>query len=262
MFYWIYDYPTAYVGASFAVVFVGFTWLGLFLFRPLVRPWLHAQRSANDMVGFTLASFSVLYGILLGLLAVEAYQNYNSANDIVSKEAASLAALYADLDGYPEPLRDQLRSGLRNYAEEVLERSWPLQRRGLAPTGEGPPIRAFFRTMISFNPKEKREEIIHAEALRQFNVLIEQRRARLDNVDTGIPAILWGVVALGALFHVVLIWMLDMEAHVHVLLSGLLAAFIGVVIFAVAAMDNPFRGDVSGGPEAIRTVYLNVMKPN
>ena len=27
MFYWIYDYPSSWIGVLFAIVFVGFTWL-------------------------------------------------------------------------------------------------------------------------------------------------------------------------------------------------------------------------------------------
>ena len=57
------------------------------------------------------------------------------------------------------------------------------------------------------------------------------------------------MVVIGAVPNIVLIWMLDMEVHVHVLLSGVLSVFLGVVIFLIAAMDNPFRGDVSVGPD-------------
>ena len=114
---------------------------------------------------------------------------------------------------------------------------------------------------LTFNPTEKREEIIHAETLRQFNTFVEPRRARLASVTTGIPAVLWWVVALGALINIGLIWMLDMEVHVHVLLGGALSLFLGIVIFLIAAMDNPFRGEVSVGPDAFQLVYETLMKP-
>jgi hypothetical protein len=86
VFYWIYDYPTKYIGVLFAFVFVALTWSGIFIFRSIVRSWIHGERSANDMVGFTLSSFSVLYGLLLGLLAVASYQNFSGLSDIVDKE--------------------------------------------------------------------------------------------------------------------------------------------------------------------------------
>ena len=71
-------------------------------------------------------------------------------------------------------------------------------------------------------------------------------------MTTGLPAILWWVVAFGALLNIVLIWMQDMEIHVHLILGGVLASILGAVIFLIAALDNPFRGIVSVGPDRDR----------
>jgi hypothetical protein len=40
------------------------------------------------------------------------------------------------------------------------------------------------------------EKIIHAETLRQYNIKVEFGRARLSNVSTGLPAVLWWVAPL------------------------------------------------------------------
>jgi Protein of unknown function (DUF4239) len=261
MFYWIYDYPNSLIGALFAVVFVGVTWLGTLAFRPIVRSWIHGERNANDMVGFAFSSFSVLYGLLLGLLAVAAYQNFSSVSDVVTKEASSLASLYRDIQGYPEPIRGDLQAKLREYTRFVIEESWPEQRKGNIPAGGNERVTAFFDDFIAFKPNQKSEEIIHAEAFRQFNNFVELRRERLANVTTGIPAVLWWVVAIGALLNIALVWLLDMEIHVHLILGGILSLFLGIVIFLIAAMDNPFRGDVSVGPDAFQLVYDSLMKP-
>ncbi|WP_036259453.1 DUF4239 domain-containing protein [Methylocapsa aurea] len=261
MFYWIYDYPSAIVAAFFAFAFVAATWLGIYLLRPTIRSWIHTDQRANDMVGFALSSFSVLYGLLLGLLAVASYQNYTTVTDIVDKEAANVAALYRDVSGYPQPIRRQLEHHLREYARVTIEEAWPQQRRGVVPKAGSHQAAALFATLMTFQPTQKSEEILHAETLRQFNNFVEIRRARLVNVSSGIPAALWWVVALGSLLNIGLIWMLDMEIHLHVLLGGALACFLGAVIFIIAAMDNPFRGAVSVGPEAFQLVYESFLKP-
>ena len=261
MLYWIYDYPSALIGAVFAAAFVGVTWLGIFAFRPLVRSWIHGERNANDMVGFAFSSFSVLYGLLLGLLAVAAYQNFSSVSDLVTKEASSVRALYRDTQGYPQPIRGDLQAKLREYTRFVIEQGWPEQRKGNIATGGSERVTAFFDDFIAFTPQDKREEIVHAEAFREFNNFVELRRERLANVTTGIPAVLWWVVAIGALLTIALIWLLDMEIHVHLILGGILSLFLGIVIFLIAAMDNPFRGEVSVGPDAFQLVYESLMKP-
>ncbi len=260
MLYWIYDYPMIWVGAAFAAAAVAITVAGIIFLGPAMRSWLHADRPANEVIGYTLSSFSVLYGILLGLLAVESYQNYSTANDIVSKEASAISALYRDFGGYPPPTRQILQQALRDYALDVVEKSWPMQRKGLTPAHETTLVTELFNQVIGFAPANRAQEILHVEAFRQLNVFAETRRQRLNNITMGIPPILWWVVVIGAAVHIVLIWMLDIRRHVHLLLGGLLSFFIGVVIFAIAAMDNPFRGEVSDGPEAIELVIANLMR--
>ena len=49
--------------------------------------------------------------------------------------------------------------------------------------------------------------------------------------------------------NIVLIWIQDMEIHVHLILGAVLASILGAVIFLIAELDNPFRGQVSIGPE-------------
>ena len=109
MFYWIYDYPTLNIGGLFAVVFIAATWLSILFIRRFFHPWIHSEKRANDMVGFALSSFSVLYGLLVGLLAVAAYQNFSSVSDIVTKVASSVGALFRDLRSYPQPRKGRLR---------------------------------------------------------------------------------------------------------------------------------------------------------
>lgn len=260
MFYWIYDYPSQYIGALFAAVFVGITCLWILVFRPIVRSWVHGKRSANDIVGIALSGFSVLYGLLLGLLAVAAYQNFSNVSDLVSKEAATILALYRDTQGYPQPIRDRLQAKLLEYARFAIEEGWADQRRGVVPTGGTARVVAFFDDLIAFKPSEKSEEIVHSETLREFNTFVEVRRQRLANVTTGIPTVLWWVVAIGALLNITLIWLLDTDVRVHLLLGGILSLFLGVVIFLIAALDNPFRGDVSVGPDSIQVVYDDMIK--
>ena len=262
MFYWIYDYPSLNIGALFGVVFVTAAWLSILFIRLSFHSWIHGEKRANDMVGFALSSFSVLYGLLVGLLAVAAYQNFSSVSDLVTKESSNLGALYRDLRGYPQPAKGRLRDELRDYARNVIDKSWPLQRQGIVPTEESHLMTKFIDDLVSFEPSKRSEEILHAETLRQLNSQVELRRSRLANVTAGIPAVLWWVVALGAVISIILLAMLDMEIHVHVILGAAVSLFLGVVIFLIAAMDHPFRGEVSVGPDAFQTIYDSLMKPN
>jgi hypothetical protein len=256
----MYDYPTWLMGSLFGVGATVVSLAGMFLVRPLFHKWIHGQDRTNEMVSLNIASFSVFYGILLGLVAVGVYANYASASDLVEREASTLAALYSDTAALPEPHRTELLTDLRAYAKETIEKDWPTQAKGVVPTGGTDHVTAYQKHLLEVHPAVKADEIAYAEAAGQFEKLVELRSNRLVKVTSGIPDLLWSVLLIGAAFTVGIIWMLDMQINVHAILTAVLSMFLGIVIFLIADMDKPFRGQVLATSDAYELVYNGLMK--
>jgi hypothetical protein len=188
VFYWIYDYPSWAIGILFVAVLVAVNWIGIFVTRATVHSWLHRDKRTNEMVGIALSSYFVLFGLLLGLLAVATYQNFSSVGDIVDKEASSMSALWKEFSAYPQPIRGQLQNALREYARYTIEEGWDQQRKGIVPTGEPKRSGLIAKILLSFEPTKESEKLIHAEALHESTHRIELSRARMENVTLGLPA--------------------------------------------------------------------------
>lgn len=250
----LFDYPALYVSVVFGLLFAFVAATLIIALKPLMRASVKRDGEVNGLVEITLNGFSALYGILLGLLAVGAYENLNNMGDVVSKEASAISVLYRDFRGYPEAVRPKLEQELRAYARHVVEKSFVQQANRQRPTGESDLIDAVFDTLISFEPRSKAQEILHAETIAQFNTLMEARRTRLTNLSAGIPAVLWWIVALGAIINLLLIGLLDFPLAPHLAFGCLLAFFIGAMIFVIASMDNPFSGADRVRPDAIQLV--------
>ena len=259
-FYWVYDLPTETFAILMIAVFVGFYWAGLIFLRPILRQFVKNTRGANDIVGYVLSCFCVFYGLLLGLIAVTAYQNASDTSANVTHEAAALSALYEDVSRYPDPYGQNLRWILRDYTRYVIKYAWPLQRQGIVPVDGSIRVQAFQEKLLDFQPATPVQEILHAEALRQFNTFLEHRRMRLFSVNTAIPPVMWYVVILGAVINIAMVWLFDMRFITHLLLGGLLAAYLGTMIFLIAAMDHPFRGEVSVTPEPFEALYKHMVE--
>jgi hypothetical protein len=260
--YWIYDYPNWQLGALIVAVFGAASLAGLFGSRPLARRVLKASPQHNDVVSYIFAGVGVFYGLALGLIAVATWENFNDVDGLVSKEAADLAELYRDLDGYPQPLRGRLEARLRDYTRHAIEKEWPAHREGLAPEDGTHMLDAFENEMMAFDPSRETEKICHAEAMRSLDSVVEQRRLRLQAVGTGLPASLWSVVLIGAALTVALTYLFWVEnLALHAILVAALAIFIALLVFLTAAMDNPFRGEFSVSPDALQTVLEQVMRP-
>lgn len=243
--YWLYDIPPARAAALFIVAFVGFYWAGSILLRPVLRQFVKRTPGSNDIVGYVLSCFCVFYGLLLGLIAVTAYQNVENAGANVTREAAALSALYEDVSRYPEPHGQNLRWLLRDYTRYLIKYAWPLQQRGIVPQEGDIRAAAVHDQLLEFQPITPAQEIVHAEALRQFNTFLECRRMRLFSVQSALPASMWFVMILGAILNIAICWLFDMRFVTQLVLGGILAAYLGTMMHLIFDMNQPFRGDVS-----------------
>jgi hypothetical protein len=253
--FWLYEIPSRNLALFVTSVFVGFYWLGAIFLRPILRQFVKHTAGCNDIVGYVLSCFCVFYGLLLGLIAVTAYQNVSDAGANVTREAAALSALYEDVSRYPEPYGQNLRWLLRDYTRYAIKYAWPLQRRGIIPEEGTIRAEAFHDRLLDFQPKTPSEEIIHAEALRQLNHFLECRRMRLYSVKSGLPGSMWYVMILGAILNLAICWLFDMRFITQLVLGGILAAYLGTMMYLIIDMNQPFRGDVSISPEAFEVLY-------
>jgi hypothetical protein len=72
--------------------------------------------------------------------------------------------------------------------------------------------------------------------------MIQARRLRLDAVHTGLPAVMWVIIVLGALISLSASFFFKVEdVRLHGIQVLLLAVFIGLVIFMIFALDRPFQ---------------------
>jgi Protein of unknown function (DUF4239) len=91
---------------------------------------------------------------------------------------------------------------------------------------------------------------------------VELRRTRLKSLAGGLPVSLWFVLLVGAFFNIAVTWFFHMRSQsMHFWMTVMLSGLLGLLIFMLAAMDHPFRGEISVGPEAFEMVYEQLMKP-
>lgn len=261
--YWFYDLPSWLSGILVGTVFAAIGTLGLLATRRWVRKLHGVGHAHNDVVGFYLGAIAVFYGITLGLLAVSTWTTYAEVETKADQEAIALGSLYRSVGSYPEPFRSKMQQDLRSYTREVIDVGWAMQRHGVVHIGAGLKLAAFQTDFLQYEPKSETQKIVHAEAYRQFNALVERRRARLDSVTEGLPGPLWATVLIGALISIAVTWFFDTASfRMHVWITFLLSSLLGLIIFMVAILDNPYRGSVSVGPEALERVYDQVMTPS
>ena len=259
---WLYDIPTWLLALLVLGTFLAVSIGGLLFSRHHITNWLVFSREINEAVNFFGTAVAALYSVTLGLIAVAVWSNFSSVSNLVSKEASSIGVLYRDMGGYPEPLRTELRTKLRDYITVVIEKSWPLQQKGVLNDDSTLMVTDIHERMMSFQPTDMSTQILHAEAMHKFNEMADLRRQRTDQVDSHLPGTLWTVLLTGAALTILIGYFFFIEdVRFHVLLQSFLTTFIALMIFLIVALDRPFRGEVSVSANSYTTIRDRLMNP-
>ena len=235
------------------LLFVALAVGGLLLVQRLVP--IERRQEHNDVAGFIYAVLGVAYAVLLGLMVVAVWQDWQEAHDSATQEANELAAVFWLAHGLPEPEGRHIQELARDYARVVVLKEWPLMEQGKTSPKAYELLDGMRASVEAIHPTNEAQTVLYDNLLQRLHELGDARRARLLEDEEGLPAILWAVLLVGGAITVGFTYLFGLRSTtVHVLMVAALALVIGLVLFTVAALDYPFRGDVRIGPEAFKQV--------
>lgn len=260
-FYWIYDIPNWQFFIICIAAFVTFSLLGAVLFRRFFEGWMGLKQSHNDIVGNFLSVSGLFYGITLGLISVGTFENFQQAENSVSREATALNGLYRDVNLLEGADKNALKILLKDYAYYVIGDGWNAQKKGVIPKGTSKIVNDFERILRAYKIETEKDKIVFAEIVHQNNRLSDMRRERVNLVQQGLPAAVWLVLFVGAFVVISLTWFLVIpNKKLDIAVNVLCGTLIGSLIFLIAAMDNPFRGEFSVSSQPFQLLIDGVMK--
>ncbi len=260
-FYWVYDIPNWIFFLITITFFIGFSLLGAFIFSNNLEKKLDLSLETNSIVSTFLGLSGVFYGITLGLIAVGTFDNFNQTESIVNNESSALGALYSDVNILKNPEKEQLKKTLRYYTTYVINVSWPMQKIGKIPTGGTLIMQKFEKQLANYEPLNSKDQVIYSKLFNQYNALIEKRRLRLNAINGGLPSTIWFVLFVGAFVNIILTWLLVINnKKLDIAINVLMGLLLGSLIFLIAAMDNPFRGEYCVSPDSFQMLLSGVMK--
>lgn len=94
MFSWVHDFPVWMTYPFFLVLFIGGSVVASFIVQPRLRSMFDKYSERNEVIDPIIGYMGLIFGILIGSLAITTHQNQTSAQDSVMKEAATIAVLY------------------------------------------------------------------------------------------------------------------------------------------------------------------------
>jgi hypothetical protein len=262
---WIVDFliglPLWLLAVVLNVWLMGTALAGLWAVRRWVLPRLRLGYDDAYVAAAVVQSAMLLYSLIAALTAVGVWQKYSDVSSIVSAEATAITSLWRDLGGYPPPVRDATRDILRGYTGQIINDAWPQQRKRQVPKEGVEWMDRLQGQLYAFEPKTESQKILHAETVRGFNQLVQQRRQRLDSVQAGLPGVFWCVLLPGAVGCLLLFTLFNVNnPRFHTILLLGLAGFMAMVLFVIVALDRPFSGDMGITADSYQLIYDHHMK--
>jgi Protein of unknown function (DUF4239) len=232
------------LAAGVVGIAVLYAWLGVFFVRRLVHG--RVQEGHNDTLAPIFLTAGTIYAVLLAFLVIGVWENYGSAKDNAAEEASTLATLYRQTNGLPSEQQRELRGLLRAYTEAVAHDEWSIQ----AATGGASPnarkaIGDIYRSYQSMKPSVANSSVA-VEFLQTMRTVAADRNRRTLQAGEALPMVLWVVLVIGGGIVVGMSFLLYMDSTwPHVLVSILMAALIGGLLFVTMLLNRPFNGPLA-----------------
>ena len=185
---WLADLSAWPLFLFICIFFIAVTWIGIVVVHPFLRRMIHGEEPSNEVIIHSAGVFGMSYAVLLGLLSIATFDSTRSLVNTVASESSDLSTLYRTADGYPEPLRGELKGLLQDYTRYVIDKDWPAQARPRSAGRRAPAA----------------------------GVTADVVRLRADDEDTG------GITALGLGMLIFLIYAMDRP------LQGAVSVFVSV----------------------------------
>jgi hypothetical protein len=110
-------------------------------------------------------------------------------------------------------------------------------------------------TILSFVPKDYRDQIVMSQSLEAINRLVDARRLRTGAANSPIPDVMWVGLIVGAVITLAFTMAFRYQRPIQqVLMVGTVAALLAFTLWLVYEMGHPFSGPTGLGPDAFLEV--------
>ena len=254
---WLYDLPNWQFGV---LILAGWVAVGLLVHEGVQR--VRRQPASDADTGLSMALLGVVTtvnSLLLAFSAISVWDAFNTADKAVSAEAGTISQLARDLAVYDTAASRDAVTVLTTYTTTVVDVEWPAMREQKESESTWLAFDRIFFAVAKLQAETPRDAALLGEIWARTNELIRFRRDRLEASRARVPDTLWTIGLFGTLLSLVPACVVP-RTRFNRAAVVMLSLSMGLVFFFVAAMDRPFAGTESIGPEPFRTSLASMKR--
>lgn len=238
--------PT-WAGCGVSMVFT--TIVGLVVY--LVFYKLISKYQREDMQDPTSNLFRVvgmLFSLMLALAFSEVIVELSAIRNAVQHETVAISDTFEALKLFDIEKTREIRTILVEYTQAVIDDDWPALANDKLGQRTGALKRQLTEAVMNLEPATPIQEKLWSFIVADIDALSDHRVVRLD-AALAEPPIYVNVMIFGFLVTMACFGVYQPQAPLLVLVS-LYTVFVGLVLFLIVKLSDPFQGDISVAPTA------------
>ena len=237
-------FPTPVIAVLILGGLTGGAALGLMAFRGRAR---HFAEAIDDSVaGVIVSILAGIYGIVVAFVIVVLWEDFRSAQQIVSAEANALGQIVQDSNAFGAADRELLTDSVTGYVHAVVEEEWETMSTGRESPKAAAALDGLYKAMREVEPETAAASAFHLEATSNVSEVDTSRRERIRLSQRGLPGVLQLLIVGGAILIVGFTYLFDIESlAAHVTMTTGVALLLGFSLLLSLLLQGPFSGDIS-----------------
>ena len=223
-------------------------------------PWLRHRllhlevgRPLSDGAGDALKAVTGFMVFVVAFSLVQVQGQFRTTEDMALKEATAVSTMDRALFHFGTPASLVARTDLLAFASSVVTDEWPLLARNQRSAKTDALFKKFAADVRLLEGETSRQRAAEGEMLRTLDNMEDMREARIAAAEFGLMPLFWWVAC--GLFGIILVLAFFTAASIDKTLAncGLICA-IGMMLSLVLVYEDPFAGDISVAPTALKRV--------
>lgn len=212
----------------------------------------------SEYAGYIYNAMGVVFSIIFAFITVLVWQNYNSVNDAVTKEANNLNNIYRLYSAFPPETQTVGREYLRDYIQTVVDDEWPLLSKDQFSLKAYAKLLKLEDQIITYQPTTASQINVHQQMLRLLSEAAELRRSRIYNAKFALASPAWLGLTSSVFIFLVFSCLFKMKSRrTHLILILFLGLTIVGVLYFLIIYIHPFLGPMAISSDSFSEV-MNV----
>jgi hypothetical protein len=210
----------------------------------------YQQDVLTDSVGNLFRVTGILVSLMLSLAFTEAIAAMRVVESAIEREAVAISDIFIALRHYDGQASREIRSVLIEYANSVSEDEWPALANDHLGLRTNAAMLKLGDALLELKPTDRVQEVVWSSILADLDVISDNRLIRLNGA-LSIPPVYTNVVVFGFLVTMACFGVYRPQP-VLVALVSLYTLLVGLGLYLIIALSDPFHGGMALEPTAFR----------